>query len=137
MTLGAHLRKVLLDTTAVADLIGDKISPQINDIDVVPPMAIYMETDTDPISDFGGEVGESFTTVEFCILSKEHDNALAIKNCMWQALKNYSGVAHGCTIKEITRVNDLDGGWDEEDETFRRILIVRVYHTDPLPIEGE
>lgn len=137
MSLGGHLRKVLIENSLVAAKIVDKVFPTINDIDVQLPFVIYVETDTDPIQDFSGEVGESFTTVEMHIMSKEYDEAKNIKLAIWSTLKDYHGDQEGVVIKQIERVNDFDAEWDEEDETFRRILVVRVYHTDELPIEGE
>lgn len=130
MSLGAHLRTRLLADGVVQGLIGDKIFPGINRIEVIPPMVIYQTASTEPTEDLSGEMGESFSTVQFNCFGDSYDKAVDIKTAIFRNLQNYSGLSHGVRIKEIRREGDFDADWDEDDQTFRRILVLRVTHTD-------
>lgn len=137
MSLAAHLRAVLLEFEPLTKLIDDRFAPTINDIEAPLPFVLYMETDTDPICDFGGETSDVFTTIEMHVVSEDSDQAKQIAVLIWHVLKDYLGDKHGCKISDIQRVTDVDGGWDEEDESFRRILAVRILHRDAVPVIPE
>lgn len=133
MTLGGHLRTVLLQLKYISETVGDKIFPTINDVNSAPPMICYAVTEYEAIEDFSGTRNEGFSTVEFHCFAGNYDDAEKLKIAIWHQLKEYRGDLEDCKIKQIQLVSDQDAPWEEDDETFRRILAVRIWHTEAIP----
>lgn len=119
MSLAAHLRKKLFETTDIFDTVGNRIFPLVMPQDESFPCLIYQET-TREANDTKATVStHDRVNIQIDSYSQSYLGAKALADNVRAALDRYSGTLEGATFDEVVFVDESDEGLQEEHRVFR------------------
>lgn len=107
MSIDEAFRALILSDESVTELIGDRVEPGTNTIDLntgVPKAVYTCIDDSDEYSD-DGRVGISRAIYQIDVFAASHVEANLILQAITDVIDNFSGEESGITFDWITRIS--------------------------------
>ena len=130
METGKAIYKLLKDSTAVGDICGDRIYPELAQQDADLPFIVYTVTDTTPSATKNATSKLDTARVELYCISGDYEQAMDMGIAVRSALDRQSGTLSGVEVQSIDfDTSDVQFDPDQRVYVLEQTYDVRIQRT--------
>ena len=124
------LTQVLLESDLLAELVGDRVFPQVLPQFCDYPAIAYTVVDAVPINTLDGNAGLESVRVQFDVWASSYSDKAAVSREIRRALLAYEtgGTVAGFNIGAVLLETQRDEPYEHETKSFRTILDFMIWH---------
>ena len=129
MTLEDALYTKLTGTTAVSDLVGDRVYPAPLPQNIADPCISFQRIDTPREYSLTGYANLASPRIQVDCWAETYEGATALANAVRQAVQGFSGDIGSVTVYAVFVVDERDS-YEENSRSFRRSLDLQIHHKE-------
>lgn len=114
--IGKVIYSILSNATAVTDIVGTDIYPEIAPEGVTAPCVIFDIQNITPVYDRGGLAYDN-STVNIDMFDKDYTDSVDLMVAVRDALERKTGVFNNVAVS-LAEVQSIISGWDVTSESF-------------------